>query len=34
MHTDGQTDMMKAVDFFSVCTAVPKDAVIKQIHGS
>jgi hypothetical protein len=34
MLTDGQTDLINAVDVFSVCTAVPKDAVIKQSHGS
>jgi hypothetical protein len=30
MSTDGQTAMMKAADFFSVCTAVPKEDVHKQ----
>jgi hypothetical protein len=27
MPTDGQTAMMKAVDFFAVCANAPKDAV-------
>jgi len=34
MLTDGQTAVMKAVDFFAVCTNVPKDAVHKQSRGS
>ena len=32
--TEGQTAMMKVVDFFAVCTNVTKDAVHKQSHGS
>jgi hypothetical protein len=34
MPPDGQTAMIKAVDFFAVCANVPKDAVHKQSHGS
>jgi len=34
MLTDGQTVMMKAVDFSAVCTHAPKDAEHKQSHGS
>jgi hypothetical protein len=34
MLTDGQTDMIKAIDFFAVCTHVPKDAAHKKSYGS